>query len=283
MNNEEKTAFGAFLTNIFLFLLKVSAAIPSGSLALLSSAFDSLNDVVSYLIGYYSIRESARGPDRDHPFGHRRMQPLAAIVIAIFAAILSFEILRFTVISFLSGVSLFEITTYTFLVLVITIVVKLIMYFFLKNASKKNLSSAIDAMMVDSKNDILFNSIAIVGVSGAYFGQPFLDEAAAVIIAAYIAYSGYEVARKNFNYIVGAKPDKKIIDTIAKKARKVNGVKKLGLMRAHYVGDRVHVELAILVEKETKGLKSHEIALNVQHAIESLQIVERAFIHVDYG
>lgn len=282
MHREEKAALLAFLSNIILFTLKIIAALASGSLAVLSSSFDSLNDIISYLLSYLSIREASRGPDSDHPFGHRRMEPLAAIVMAILAGILSFEIIRSVFFSIFTEDHMIELTAFTFGVLLFTIIVKLITYLYLKAKSEENMSTALDAMMIDSRNDVLFNSVAIVGIAGTYLGQIVFDDAAAVIIALYIAYSGYQIAKKNFDYITGAKPDQKIIDDITKKAMKVTGVKRLGAIRAHYVGDRVHVEIEVVLSKQIKAKQSHDIALKVQYAVESLKIVSRAFVHIDY-
>jgi cation diffusion facilitator family transporter len=281
MRAGEKTAFAAFIANILLFFLKLSAAIASGSLAVLSSAFDSLSDIVSYFLGYYSIREAARGPDYDHPFGHRRLEPLAGLVVAILAGILSFEIIRSVFFNILNNEHMLDITAYTFGILIITIFTKAIMHVILRRKAQKTMSTALDAMAVDSRNDVLSNSIAIIGVGGAYLGQLLFDDAAAIIIALYIAYSGYQVARKNYNYIVGARPDEKTIKSIIKKAQ-VDGVTKVGKVRAHYVGDRVHTEVEVVLSRKISAKKSHDTAVRVQKAVESLKIVSRAFVHVDY-
>ncbi len=282
MKEEEKTAFIAFLTNVCLFLFKITAAIGSGSLAVLSSAFDSLNDIISYFIGYYTIKQTNKGPDEDHPFGHRRMEPLAAILIAIFAGILAFEILKSAISNLLSNSHAVDITFYTFGALIITIIVKIGMHLSLKRTAKKTLSAALDAMSVDSRNDVLSNSVALIGIIGAYLGQSMVDDIAAIIISVYIAYSGYRIAKKNFDYIVGARPDDSTINLIAKKA-KIPGVKKISRVRAHYVGDRVHAEIVIILEKDTPGPESHSIAVRVQRSVESIQEVSHAFIHIDYA
>ncbi|MBU0590614.1 cation diffusion facilitator family transporter [Candidatus Micrarchaeota archaeon] len=282
MKIEEKSALVSLFINIILFFIKIFAAMLSGSIAVLSSAFDSLNDIISYLIGYYSIKESSRGPDQDHPFGHRRMEPLAGMLIAVFAGILSFEILKSAISNLLSNSHTVDITIYTFGALIITIIVKVGMHISLKNTAKKTLSAALDAMSVDSRNDVLSNSVALIGVIGAYFGHFMLDDIAAIIISIYIAYSGYMIARKNFDYIVGARPDESTVNLIAKKA-KIPGVKKVARVRAHYVGDRIHTEIVIILEKNTPGPESHSIAVRVQRSVESIQEVSHAFIHIDYN
>jgi cation diffusion facilitator family transporter len=282
MEREEKSAFVALIMNVLLFGLKITAAIASGSLAVLSSAFDSLNDIISYFVGYYSIKEAARGPDYDHPFGHRRMQPLAGIIMAIFAGVLAVEIVREAALNLLNEDQMLMITGFTFFVLLLTIFVKAAMFFVLRNESLRSMSTALDAMAVDSRNDVLSNFVAVLGVLGAFMGQLLFDDVAAILIAVYIAYSGYRVAKKNYAFITGKKPERKVLDSITRKARSVKGVKDLGTIRAHYVGDRVHVELEVTVDKRIKGPESHDMALKVQYAVESLQIVQRAFIHIDY-
>lgn len=275
-------ALGAFFINIVLFALKVIAAVLSGSLAVLSSAFDSLNDIISYFVGYYSVKQASRGPDYDHPFGHRRMEALAGIVMAIFAGILSFEILRSAAMDFISEDHVVQITGFTFGVLILTVIVKLAMHIVLKKEADETMSTALDAMAVDSRNDVLSNTVAIIGIAGVYLGQMLLDDAAAVVIAVYIANAGYQMAKKNYDYIVGARPDASIMEAIRKNAM-VDGVKRVGDIRAHYVGDRVHAEIEIVLEKKLMGVESHKIGVKVQKSIESLKIVERAFVHIDYG
>jgi len=282
MKKDEMTALVAFFINIVLFILKISAALLSGSLAVLSSAFDSLNDIISYFVGYYSVKQASRGPDYDHPFGHRRMEALAGIVMAIFAGILSFEILRSAAVDLLEGDHVVQITGFTFAVLLLTILVKLAMHIVLKRQADESMSTALDAMAVDSRNDVLSNTVAIVGVAGAFLGWQHLDDVAAILIAFYIANAGYQMAKKNYDYIVGARPDASVIGSIRKKAM-VDGVKRIGAIRAHYVGDRVHAEIEIVLEKKLMGVESHKIGVKVQRSVESLKIVERAFVHLDYS
>ena len=104
MNGEsaEKATIFAIALNIFLFIIKLAAGLLSGSLAVLSDAFNSFLDIFSYIITYASVRLSNKGPDSDHPFGHRRAEPLAAILVAMFAGILAFEIQGPAVIEFQS-------------------------------------------------------------------------------------------------------------------------------------------------------------------------------------
>lgn len=278
----EKATLLSIALNIFLFIIKLAAGILSGSLAVLSDAFNSFLDIFSYIIAYLSVRISGKGPDKDHPFGHRRAEPLSAILVAMFAGILAFEIFKEAVSNILFGEAAIQITDLTFAVLVICIIVKTAMFIFLGKEAKKHHSSSMEALSMDSRNDVFSTSIALGGVAGAFLGAPLLDDVAAILISLYIFRSAYLMAKKNIDYLMGACPDSETIAKIWNASKSVKGIKRVGAVRAHYVGDRIHVEIDIVLSKKLKVGKTHQISENVQKAVEAIARVERAFIHIDY-
>lgn len=281
-NGAEKTGFAAFLLNIFLFALKMGAGIMSGSLAVISDALNSLLDIVSYLLAFLSIRFSGQAPDRGHPFGHRRAEPLSAIVVAIFTGILGIEILKSALMGILEGEGAMEITEFTFAALGIAIIIKIFMHFYLGRCAKKNMSSSLEALAIDSKNDVLATSVALLGIGASYAGIGIMDKVAAIGIALYILRSGYIIAKKNIDYLLGASPGKKMLSGLRGAAKSVDGVKRISVLRAHYVGDRLHVEVGVVLGRKTKPEKTHEIGVRVQKKLEGKKIVSRAFVHIDY-
>ncbi len=281
-NSAEKATLSAIFLNVFLFAIKLAAGILSGSLAVLSDAFNSFLDIFSYIIAYASVRLSSQGPDSDHPFGHRRAEPLSAILVAMFAGILAFEIFKEAIQNIFFGEAAIHITDLTFGVLLICIVVKIGMFLFLGKEAKRHHSSSMEALSMDSRNDVFSTSIALAGVIGAYMGYPLLDDLAAVLIAAYIFRAAYLMASKNIDYLMGACPDAETIAKIWNAAESIKGIKRVGGVRAHYVGDRTHVEIDIVLSKKLKASKTHQIAEKVQKAVEAIVMVERAFVHIDY-
>jgi cation diffusion facilitator family transporter len=282
-NGAEKAGFAAFALNIFLFAIKMAAGIMSGSLAVISDALNSLLDCLSYLLAFLSIRFSGQAPDREHPFGHRRAEPLSALVVAIFTGILGIEILKSAAAGLLGGEGAMEITEFTFAALAIAILVKIFMYFYLGRCAKKNMSSSLEALAVDSRNDVLATSVALFGVGASYFGIGVMDKIAAVGIALYILRSGYVIAKKNIGYLLGASPGREVLRQLREAAKSVRGVNGVSVMCAHYVGDRLHVEAGIVLDKKMKAEKTHEIGVRVQKKLEGIKLVSRAFVHIDYG
>ncbi len=278
----ERAGLIALTINIFLFIIKLIAGILSGSLAVLSDAFNSFLDILSYFLAFTSIKLAAKGPDADHPFGHRRAEPLSALVVAIFTGIVGFEILRTAAENILSEETLVTITIFTFIVLLISIALKSMLYFYLGKKAKKHKSTSLEALAVDSKNDALTSFVALLGVWASSTGIFFMDKLAAIVIAIYIIYAGYNIARKNIGYLMGRSPRTELTAKLWNTASGVKGIKRISNLRAHYVGDRVHVEVEIVLSKKLKPEKTHEIGENVQNALEKIDLVQRAFIHIDY-
>lgn len=278
-DTEKLTLIGVFL-NLFLFVGKFIIGTISNSLSLLSDAFNSLADIISYSGIYLAVKIAHKHPDHDHPFGHKRAEPIAAFVISIFTFILAFEILKNAVFSF------FTVRTYQYEslaagILIITMLLKIGMYYLYNKSGKENDSPALRAGAVDSKNDALTGAIALIGVMGPWLGVPLLDSISALLIGFYILYSGYKIAKENLDYLMGKSPSIEIINKIKSHAMKTKGVKGINDVRAHYIGHHIHIEIHIEVDKNLSTKISHDIGKDVEKEISKVGFVDKAFVHID--
>ena len=282
MDKETRVSLAAWLINIVLFAVKITAGLLSGSLAVLSDAFNSLTDIISYLIIFVAVRFSKQEPDADHPYGHRGAQPLAAFIVAVFQGVLAFEILKTAISNLAFGSPAVTITAFTFGALLFNIVVKSLMSFFLGKYGKEFNSSSLKSISIDSRNDVLASFVAILGLIGVYMGDGIFDNGAAIIIAFYILYAGYKMAKESMGYLMSASPPPELLHEIRSAVEKVKGVKRVAKVSAHYIGDRVHAEIEVVIGAKVKPAEAHEIDVAVQGAAESLELVESAFVHLDY-
>lgn len=268
--------------NTLLFALKLGAALLSGSLAILSDSLNSLLDVVSSVVMYVAIKVGKRRPDSNHPFGHQRAEPLAAMVIAILAGILSFEILRDTVISFFDP-SPVVVTPFVIGVVVFSILTKIGLVQLLFRSDREGKSPALLAARVDSRNDVLASSLVLVALFGSYTGLWWMDQLAAIAVALWIAYSGFEIANQNLKYLMGEKPGPKLIREIRQKALHIEGVDDVNLVRAQYTGNVVQVEIHIKLKRETAFIEAHRIEHDVTKTLKRIPMVYHVFVHLDPG
>lgn len=278
-------AFRATVVNIAanaaLFGLKLWVAVISGSVALLSEAFNSLSDAVSAIAIFVAVKISGKEADEDHPFGHNRAEPIAGIVVAIFAGILGFEIIRTSIGRLVSGTDGVVIGTFALAVPVITMAVKAVMALYFRRVGRAVHSPAIMAGSTDSLFDVFLALAALIGIVGVKLGYPWLDPVAGLIISIWIIYAGYSIGTENIDYLMGKAPPKKLTEEIKRAALTVAGVYATNTIRAHYVGHYIHVEIHVEVPKDLSTYDSHGIGEIVEEAIELLPAIEKAFVHLD--
>ena len=266
--------------NTLLFIIKLVTGLMSGSIALLSDAFNSLTDIVTSVAIFICVRVSDKEADEGHPFGHTRAEPIAGLIVAILAGILGFEIIRASVERLITRHSP-TISALILLIPAVTMVVKLFMARYFKRVGKELRSPAIKASAVDSINDVYLAIATLIGIAGAAFGYWFLDPIAGLIISGWIIYSGYNIGVENIDYLMGKAPESELMESIKRAALSVGGVQSLNDVRAHYVGNFIHVEIHIEVDKNLSTFDSHAIGESAAKAIEKLEAIEKAFIHID--
>lgn len=270
----------ALAANIFLFIIKAIAGFMTNSIALISDAANSFIDIFSSIVIYIAVKVSHKRADDTHPFGHHRAEPIAALVIAILTGILGFELLKESVMRIVFN-NIENISYIAIIVLGISIVVKTILYFYFTWISKNINSPAMHAHAIDSRNDVVISGVAIAGIILSEYQLNYFDGIAGVVISIWIFIVGYRLARENLDYLMGKTPSKDFIGKMRKKAQDIKGVTGVNDIRAHYVGNFIHVELHAEVDKKNTSTKAHDISKDVQHTIEKMKDVNKAFIHID--
>ncbi len=280
MKESEKISRLGIILNSSLFIAKFIVGLFSNSIALISDALNSFTDIFSSIIVFIAVKVSNKKSDQDHPFGHHRAEPIAGIVIAIFTGILGFEIAKTSIIRLFTEHEN-NIGYLAVFILLVNIFVKIFMAKYFLSKGKIMRRPAIVASGMDSRNDVLVSLVALSGVTGSLFGFHKLDDIAALLISLFIFYFGYQIAIVNIDYLMGKSPSKKFIDKIITMSKTISGVKGINDVRAHYIGNKINIEIHIEVDSEISTRKSHNIGKKVQEKIERLRDIEKAFVHID--
>lgn len=268
------------LGNILLFMSKLIVGLVTNSIAIISDAFNSLADIINSIILFISVKVGSKSPDKDHPFGHYRSEPIGALIVAVLTIVLGFEVIRIAVDRLISKTSpIFSMPM--LLILLVTIAIKASMYFYTKAAWKKTKSTALFAFMVDHRNDILIAFGAIIGFLGSNYGFVFLDPLVAMLIGLWIIKVGFGIGIDNIKFLMGEAPKKELLGKIKDTASKVKGIKGVQEVKAHYVGTLVQVEVHILVDRNLTIYRAHALGRKVEKEVEKLEDVEKAFVHID--
>jgi cation diffusion facilitator family transporter len=277
-------AFRATLLNVAgntaLFGLTLVAGILSGSIALISEAFNSLNDIAASLATFVCVKISDKKADEGHPFGHSRAEPIAGIIIAVLAGILGFEVIRASAVRLLSADAV-RIGPFALVVPIVTMAVKGLMALHFRKVARIVNSPALNATAMDSFMDVFVALAALAGIAGAWYGYPRLDPLAGLAISLWIIYTGYRIGMENIAYLMGTAPEPAMMDGIRRAALGAPGVRGIGAVRAHYVGNFIHVEIHVQVDRDLPTYDSHAICTEVEKGIEAMPSIDKAFVHID--
>ncbi|AHF81266.1 cation diffusion facilitator family transporter [Thermococcus paralvinellae] len=280
MQEVYKPIFVSVIGNILLALLKIAVGLAYSSLALISDGVHSLSDVITSVIGFVGIKIASKPPDKSHPFGHSRFEPLFAFFIGLALFLVAYEIARDSITRLLAGISI-EVNSIMLGVAVISILVKEAMTQYTLWIGKKLNNQILIADAYHHRSDVLSSLAVLAGLLLQEFGFTYGDALAGFIVALFIGKVAIEIILQNVNYLTGTSPPFEVCEKIKGTALSVENVLGVHDLRAHYLGPKLHVELHIEVPPNLTLKEAHDISEEVKKRIEELEEVERAFVHVD--
>jgi len=287
MDVEERKKLGrrAVLTAIFgnigLTIFNFAIGLLSGSTALIAESAHTFSDILTSSITFIGFRISLKPPDRLHPYGHGRAEPLVGLIIVVFLGIIAFEILNEVYIKIFLGGPVKPPESIAAVMALVGVVVNFIMTNYMMKTGKKINSPAIIADAQHQKVDI-FSSIAIfVGVIGSNLGYPILDPIVAIFIAILVLKTAFDIGKENINNIMGTLPSKDILEHIKNCSLSVKGVLGIHNVRINYLGPYASVELHVSVAEDLSLKEAHVIAHNVEDKIvKDVDVVSMVTVHV---
>lgn len=245
--------------NLFLFGLKLVIGTVMKSIAITSDAFNNLSDMGSCIVAIIGSKMANRLPDREHPFGHGRIEYISSLIVSFIILLVGFELFKSSCgriadpepLNF-SGVMIF--------ILAASVLVKLWMYFCYNTIAKKINSSVMKASAKDSINDVISTSAVIITtVIGSFL--PFqIDGFIGVIIAVYIMYSGVNMAKETIDLLLGMPPSKETINALSEiilSSEEIVGIHDL--MVHDYGPGRVFASVHAEVPDDADVVHIHEV------------------------
>ncbi len=256
-------------------------AIFSGSTALLAESAHTFSDILTSSITFIGFRISLKPPDKLHPYGHGRAEPLVGLIIVVFLGIIAFEILSEVYKKIFLGGPITPPENIAAVMALIGVLVNFLMTTYLIRTGKKINSPAIVADGQHQKVDIFSSAAIFVGVIGSNLGFPILDPIVAIFIVIMVLKTAFDVGWENINNIMGTVPSKEILDNIKDCSLAVKGVLGIHNVRINYLGPYASVELHITVNEDLNLKEAHKIAHNVEDKIvKDIEVVSMVTVHV---
>lgn len=241
---------GIFL-NVLLFAGKYIAGVISGSIAITADAFNNLSDAGSSAISLLGFRLSGKRPDPDHPFGHGRIEYISGLAVAAMIIVMGAELLISSVQKIISPEAV-EVGLLPAIILVVSILVKVYMCVYNKSVGKRIGSTAMIATGTDSLSDSIATAVVLLSMGVTYLFDVNIDGYAGVLVAAFILFAGYNVAKDTLSPLLGQAPDPEFVDSIEELVMSSNAVIGMHDLVVHDYGPG-RVMISLHAEVDGKG------------------------------
>ncbi len=199
------SAVNRVLLRVLLLNLAVAGAklvfgYATGAVSIISDGFHSLTDSASNIVGLVGLRASRKPPDEDHPYGHRKYETLAAAGIFVFLLLVVVEVSR-AALHRLAGAAAPRVTILSFAVMIGTLIINLFVVRYERGEARRLSSELLHADAMHTQSDVLTSCAVLVSLAAVWLGFPILDPIGGMVIAVFIARTGWGIARDTSNVL----------------------------------------------------------------------------------
>ena len=270
--------------NAALTLFKLFAGVMAHSNAMVSDAIHSASDVFSTIVVIIGVKISSKASDKEHPYGHERLECVASIVLATVLAVTGLGI-GYTAVVKIVGGDYSQLAVPGMLALiaaVVSIVVKEAMYWYTRIYARKIDSGALMADAWHHRSDALSSVGALIGIAGARIGFPIMDPVASLVICLFIGKAAYDIFVDAIDKMVDKACDDEVEELLKECALAQEGVLGVDLLHTRVFANKIYVDIEIRVDGEKKLREAHGIAEHVHDAIEqTFPKVKHIMVHVN--
>lgn len=272
------------IANLILSVFKLIIGFIGNSSAMISDAIHSASDVFSTIVVMIGIKMAAKESDKEHPYGHEKMECVAAIVLAIvlFITGLGIGVEAFRTI-FSGNYESLEIPGILALIAaVISILVKEGMYWYTRYFARKINSGALMADAWHHRSDALSSVGALVGIFGARHGFVVMDSAASLVIFVFIAKAAYDIFMDAIDKMIDRSCDENTQKQIYECILETENVLGIDLLQTRIFGNKIYVDAEIEVDGDVTLNEAHGISELVHQRIEEkFDMVKHIMVHVN--
>lgn len=266
--------------NVLLFAGKLIAGMLSGSVAIVSDAFNNLSDAGSSIISLVGFKLSNKKSDPQHPFGHGRLEYISGLCVSFLIILMGVELGKASIEKIIEPAQV-KFSLLTAAILAASILVKLYMALYNSRIGKQLNAVTMKAMAKDSLSDAVATSVVLMSMIVAKLADIAIDGYCGVIVAAFILFTGITAARDTISPLLGQKPDSEFIEEVM---RIVNAHKEIigthDLVVHDYGPGRLMITLHAEVDADMDILVAHDAVDNIENELRE-KLGCSAVVHMD--
>ena len=223
------------VVNILLSIVKLVIGIIANSISIISDALNNITDVGSSVVTMIGFKISQKKIDKDHPWGHGRMEYISAFIVDIIILMVGFELLKSSIDKIIHP-ELPAVNNVTIIILVIAVLTKLWLFLFYKKIAKIIDSNAIKGNAYDSISDSISTLVVLISAVVAKLCGISIDGYASLIVSIFILFTGYKAIKETIDLLLGMKPDSEFIRDIEEEAKKYDMISGIHDIMVHDYG-----------------------------------------------
>ncbi len=280
MNNEKTRVAGlSVIAAIFLTGIKLIVGLLTGSLGIISEALHSGLDLVAAVITWFSVRVSDKPADKEHHYGHGKIENLSALIETLLLLITCVWIVYEAITRLLSGNTKIEVNVWSYIIVITSIIIDYTRSRALYKVAKKYNSQALEADALHFSTDIWSSSVVLVGLVFAHFGYFYADSIAALIVAVIVTMISYKLGRKAIEILLDTAPNA-LVDDVRKFVGSLDEISYFHDLKIRVSGADTFINLTVHLNPNLSLKEAHEISHHIEELI--IEKIPRCEVHIHY-
>lgn len=267
--------------NIFLLIIKGIISFITGSKSMMADTFNSAGDIFSSIMTYIGNKISNKPSDEDHNLGHGKAEYIYSMIISISIILMGLYIFKDSLMTIINKTK-YNFSIWLIIICIITIIVKLSLYFYTNNIYKKYNNLLVKANSKDHLNDAIITTLNLISCILAYYNIYYFDGVVGIIISIWIIYTSIKIFIESYDVLM----DKAISDETKSKVLEIvknyEDIKRVIHFNSTPVGYKYQISFTIYVDGNMSTFDSHEIANNLEkQIIKEIDEIYLVVIHVN--
>ena len=277
----KKVSIIGIVANLLLLIIKVIVGFMARSQAMIADALNSAGDIFASLMSYIGAKISSKPNDDDHPHGHGKAEYVFTQLISISMIVASVMMINSSVESIINKAHI-EFSIWLIVVCIITILVKVLLYFYTKFKSRKYNSLLIQASMEDHRNDVFVTLGTIIGIISSYFGFYFIDGIVGILISCWIDYAGFNLFKSAYKVLMDTNIDEEKQKEIINKVLEFKDILHVDSIISKPIGNKNIIILKVSMDGNMTISLSHDIAGKIKDdLINQFDYIYDVIIHIN--
>ena len=270
----------AIAVNIVLALLKIVSGHVFKSVSLISDGLNSLSDLITNILVIIGLKVGENPEDKEHPFGHGKIESVFSVIIGTFIMITAFNIIKENIVGLFQLKGEVITSSIPVIITVIVIVIKIFQLLFMKNKTKDYRGALINSLLEDYKADIAVSVSVLIGILSSKI-NPVFDVLVGVLVAIYIMYSGYNLIKDNALILLDSQ-DEELLESVRKDLSEFDEIENAHDFRMTTSGKSIYLFIDVRMNKSLTIDEPHEITNKISKFIKhKYKNIKRVLIHAE--